>query len=112
MSKRADVAKMSVLAQLVLDQRLHQLREAAAARERSRMQLDAITAAAAPADLPPVSAELIGLAYQRWADIRRSELNAVIARQTAAWMDARSDAATAFGRLQALNGVAAKLPPK
>jgi hypothetical protein len=112
MSKRADLAKVTALTQLVLDHRLHQLREAAAARDRSQMQLGAITAAAAPADLSPVTAGLVGLAYQRWADIRRSELNAVIARQTATWIEARSDARTAFGRVQAITGVAEKLPRK
>ena len=112
MSNRDDLAKVAGLAELVLDRRLQDLREAAAARHRSRMQLDAIMAAAAPADLPPVTAGLVGLAYQRWADIRRSELNAVIARQTATWLTARSEAATAFGRLQAIRGVAEKLARK
>lgn len=112
MSKRDDLARLTELTQLVLDQRLHLLREAAGARDRSRLQLDALAAASAPADLPPVTAGLVSLTYERWADIRRSELNTVIARQTVEWMGARSDAATAFGRLQAIKGVAAKLPGK
>ena len=76
------------------------------------MQLNAISAAAAPADLSPVTAGVVGLAYQRWADIRRSELNAVMARQTAAWIDARAEAAIAFGRTQAMRGIGDKLSGK
>ena len=36
--------------------------------------------------------------YQLWADQRRSAINLILARQTAAWSEARKDAAEAFGR--------------
>jgi hypothetical protein len=49
------------------------------------------------------------LVYDRWADVRRAELNLVIARQTAEMLEARSEAGTAFGRLQALQGLAKRL---
>lgn len=109
MNPKQDIQRLDGLAQLMLDHRLGQLREAADQRDRSRMQLQAVNAAAEPVDLPPVAAGLVGIAYQRWADKRRAELNAVIARQTADWMQARAEAGTALGRLQALRGVAEKL---
>ncbi len=112
MSGSSDLAKLVGLTELVLDHRLHKLREAAAARDRSRMQIEAISAAAGPAGLPPVTEAFVGLAYRRWADIRKSELNAVIARQTVSWIDARSQAVTAFGRAQAVRSVIARVPRK
>ncbi|MBL9051736.1 MAG: hypothetical protein JNK19_16610 [Tabrizicola sp.] len=108
MRKSDQLARMSDLAQLILDHRLAALRQASGQLEQSRMQLQAINSAGADSDLPPVEAERVGLAYQRWADIRRAELNLVIARQTAACIDARGEAAHALGRLQALRGLASK----
>lgn len=97
------IAELQLITQLLLDARLQDLRHAAEARDRSLMQYDALAAAEDPGDLPVVLAGTVGLAYQRWADQRRADLNAVIARQTVDWMAARSAASTAFGRVQALN---------
>jgi hypothetical protein len=112
MTKARDLAKLADVAQLMLDHRLGQLRGAMSELDRSRMQLAAINEAARPADLPTVAAERVALNYDRWADIRRSELNLVIARQTAAWIEARSTAGLAFGKLQALSGLAEKIREK
>jgi hypothetical protein len=109
MTKSRDLARLADVAQLMLDTRLGQLRAASTQLDRSRMQLMAINAAAKPADLPPVAAEKVALVYDRWADVRRAELNLVIARQTAEMLEARSEAGTAFGRLQALQGLAKRL---
>jgi hypothetical protein len=109
MTKTGDIGRLAELAQLVLDHRLGQLRASAADLERSRMHLAAVNEAAQPTDLGPVMAEKVALAYDRWADVRRSELNLVIARQTVDWMEARSEAQTAFGRFQALQGLATRL---
>lgn len=109
MTSRKDLQSLATLSQLVLDQRLSALRQTAERLERSKAQLSAINAAGAPADLPPVQAGLVDLAYQRWADIRRAELNLAIAQQTISWIDAKSEAATAFGRVQALQGAAKRL---
>lgn len=112
MSKASDLARLAEVAQLMLDHRLGQLSKAACDMERSRMQLSAINQAAQPANLEPVTAEKVALSYDRWADQRRSELNLVIARQTAGWLEARTDAQTAFGRVQALRGLATRLGEK
>lgn len=110
MSKSKDLQRLAEIAQLMLDHRLAQLRGAAAEVERSRMQLTAINAAAQPSEaLDPVVSGKVAIAYDRWADVRRSELNLVIARQTAAWLEARTEAQTAFGRVQALGNLSARI---
>jgi hypothetical protein len=112
MTRPKEIGRLAELAQLMLDHRLGQLRASSTVLDRSRMQLASINQAARPSDLMPVTAEKVALAYDRWADVRRSELNLVIARQTVDWMQARSEAQTAFGRLQALQGVAGRLEKK
>lgn len=109
MSTPKDLARLAEVAQLMLDHRLGKLHAAAEELERSRMQLAALARPPAPVDLAPVTAEKVALTYDRWADQRRSELNLVIARQTASWIEARSEAQTAFGRVQALQGLATRL---
>ena len=109
MTARVDLQRLEALAQLVLDQRLGQLRQNTTELDRTYKQLAAINAAAAPADLPPVSAGLVEINYGRWADSRRAELNAVIARQRVAVIEAKAEATLAFGRLHALQGAAAKV---
>ena len=111
MTKSASLTRLCDVAQLMLDHRLAQLRTASNQLDRSKMQLQAVNAAAVAADLPLVSAEKVGLVYDRWADIRRAELNLVIANQTVEMIEARNDAGAAFGRLQALQGLA-KRPDK
>ena len=96
-------ANLQLLTQLMLDARLQTLRQATGARERSLMQRDALGAAEDPGDLPIAVAGTVALTYRRWADQRRAELNAVIARQTVACMVARAEASTAFGKVQALH---------
>jgi hypothetical protein len=105
MSKSKDLSRLADLAQLMLDHRLVQLRHSADQLDQSRMQLSAINHAAGAADLDPVTAARVGLGYERWADVRRAELNLVIARQSATWHEARGEAQTAFGRMQALQGL-------
>lgn len=109
MTKASDMAKLADVAQLMLDHRLGHLRVATAELERSRMQIAALDRSDRPAELDPVIAERVALSYARWADQRRAELNLVIARQTASWLEARGEAQTAFGRVQALQGLAARL---
>jgi hypothetical protein len=108
MTKAKDLAKLAGLAQLILDHRLGALKSSSDRLEQSRMQLAALNQTAEPVDLDPVTSVKVGLEYERWADARRAELNLVISRQTAAWLEARGDAQTAFGRVQALRSLAEK----
>lgn len=112
MSQAKDLKRLSDVTQLLFDSRLDQLHRAATELERSRMQLDAINQVVRASDLDPVTAGKVALTYDRWADQRRSELNLVIARQTVDWMEARGEAQTAFGRVQALQGLATRLKEK
>ena len=100
---------MPALAQLMLDHRLGVVAgQRRIAWSKAACSLPRSIDAAQPVDLDPVTAARVGLDYERWADARRGELNLVIARQTADWLEARSDAQTAFGRVQALHELADK----
>lgn len=102
MSTSHDMTRISELAELMLEHRLGLLRKTRNDLDRSKQQLQAIDSAAEPADLPLVAGQAVGLTYERWANVRRADLNLVIARQTVSWISAREDAGTAFGRLQVL----------
>ena len=109
MTQASDIAALERIARLLLDHRLNRLRAAADRKEQSRLQIAALDRTAEPADLPPVAAGQVALRYRLWADARRSEINSVLARQTAEWMLARDEAREAFGKAEALRGVAARL---
>ena len=110
MTKTDELRRLEQVAGLLFDSRLADLKRAA----RARLETEARLAGLAIPDVPTeglleVSAELAALAYQRWADMRRAELNQTLARQTAIWSDARDAARLNFGKTQALAGIAAKL---
>lgn len=107
--RKAQLLSLGVLADLMLDSRLSALRAAAEARGASLTRLETLNAPPAATDLPAVAEALAGLAYQRWADARRAEINLVLARQTAEWMEARDAARLAFGRKRALQALATRL---
>lgn len=108
MTRSKDLVALVHLGQLVLDHKLGVLKSTSDRLAHSRMQLSAVNQAGQPADLDPILSSKVGLGYERWADVRRSELNLVIARQTAAWLEARGEAQTAFGRVQALQRLEGK----
>lgn len=107
--KSRKVARLCTLTDLLLDARLTHLQSAAAARAASLDRLADLDRPAAATDLPDLAAAEVGIRYQRWADQRRAEINLTLARQTAAWIEAREAAALAFGKSQALQGLAKKL---
>ena len=85
-------------------------RRAAEAKAQSEAALARLATPVAPADagLEGASAALAGLAYQRWADARRAEINQTLARQTHHWMEARDAAQKAFGKADALRRLVEK----
>lgn len=105
MSRPSDLARLQTLAALVRDHRLSLLHEAATRCSQSRMQIAALDRDSKDPDLSVVAAGLVGLRYQAWADVRRGELNTVLARQTADWLAARDEARLAFGRAGALEAM-------
>jgi hypothetical protein len=110
MSHNRQLTRLGQLANLLLDSRLAKLQAAARARQETEAQLAGLmTPPPAAAQVSEIASALAGLSYQRWADARRAELNMRLARQTVTWMEAREAAREAFGKKQALGGVAAKL---
>lgn len=110
MTQKQQLIKLRQISSLILDSRLSTLHAAAKAKQESETQLAGLNhVPSRPEDLSDVALERVALNYQRWADARRSELNMLLARQTVAWMEARDAAREAFGKKEALGGVAAKL---
>ncbi|NEY91145.1 hypothetical protein [Tabrizicola oligotrophica] len=106
-----DLSRLTGLAEMMLDHRLAQLRLASEAKARSEAALAGLSRSAptSPGDLVGASAALAGVAYERWADSRRAEINLVLARQTRHWLDVRDGALEAFGKAEALQRLREKL---
>lgn len=111
MSRAKDLARLQALAGLMRDHRLAQLQQAAERRLQSQEQIAALERSVTT-DLPPVAGQLVALRYQAWADRRRADLNLVLARQTADWINARDAARKAFGQAEALRGLLARVERK
>lgn len=110
MSRNPQIERLGQIADLLFDSRLAVLQAAARAKLETETQLAALmTPPAEATQVSEIASALAGLSYQRWADARRADLNMRLARQTVAWAEARDSAREAFGKKQALGGVAAKL---
>jgi hypothetical protein len=109
--KRNELARLAELAGVLLDHRLAGLRQAAEAKAQTERALEGLAAAAKPQPdgLEGAAAALATLAYGRWADVRRAEINLVLARQTHQWLQAREAAQEAFGKSEALKKLGEKL---
>jgi hypothetical protein len=105
MSDREKLAQLQQLSQMMLDIRLFALEKSARARQASLDHLAELNRPPPPNDLDAITAGEVAMRYQNWADQRRSAINLDLARQTADWVEARRDAALAFGR----NAVVGKL---
>jgi hypothetical protein len=105
MKDREKLAQLRHISQVLLEVRLLALDQAAKARQTSLDHLAELNTPAVQTDLNPIVAGEVTLRYENWADHRRSEINLVLARQTADWVEARQNAALAFGR----NSVIGKL---
>jgi len=104
MNKKASLQRLTALSDLILDTQLAKLQAAAAERYKSLQRLEDL--AAAPSDeANDLTHAATLMRYQRWADARRREINLVLARQTAVWMEARQNAQTAFGRAEVLKKI-------
>lgn len=101
MSDRQRLRALAELAALLRDRRIEAMRQAALARDETRARIDGLAAPEAEG-LPPVAAALAGVAYQRWADRTRADLNIRLARQTADWLERQAEARQAFGKAEVL----------
>lgn len=107
--RKSRLQQLHVLSQLILNSRLSALRAADLARRSSLDRLADLASPAPPIGLPDVAAHDVRLRYECWADQKRSEINLTLARQTAEWLDARADAAIAFGRSKALSDLTRRI---
>ena len=98
MSDREKLAQLRQISQLTLDMRLFALEQAARARQASLDHLAELAKPHGPHDLNEVIAGEVAMRYQNWADHRRADINLTLARQTSDWVEARQEAALAFGR--------------
>ncbi|MDP4034471.1 MAG: hypothetical protein Q8P60_16775 [Pseudorhodobacter sp.] len=110
MNRKTQMQRLGQLSGLILDIRLSQLHAAARARVESQARLAGLDAPQA-SDLPPIAAAQAGLLYERWAEVRRAEINLLLSRQTAVWLEAQTSARQAFGRSEAVQSVQKKLCP-
>lgn len=109
MTKAKDMARLVQISGLILDVRLGALKTAASKRQQSLDLLENLNAPAPETDLSPLAMHQADARYQKWAEVRRAEINILLARQTAEMHVARDAAAVAFGKDQALRGLSAKL---
>ncbi len=98
MSHREKLDQMRQISRLMLDVKLFALEQAARARQTSLDHLAELNKPHPAPDLNPVVAGEVRVRFEHWADLRRSDINLTLARQTAVWAEARQDAAQAFGR--------------
>lgn len=107
MSAQDPLQELGTLAALVLEARLADLRRHALAKAETEAQLAGLEhLPAGDPGLEGAAAALAAMAYQRWAEARRRDLNRVLARQTAEWLEAADAARLAFGRNEALETLA------
>lgn len=107
MTARKNLEKLSRIAQLVLDMKLAELQAASTARQDSLNLLAGLSATPAE-DIDAVAAAKTELLYLRWADRRRAEINIVLARQTADWMQKQQAARHSFGQAEVLRNLSLK----
>lgn len=103
MSEKEKLGRLTEISQLLFDQKMMVLERAARARQASLDHLAELDRPMQAADLPMIQAQEISLRHALWADHKRREINVMLARQTAEWIEAREEAARAFGRNQVLN---------
>lgn len=105
--RKTKLAPIVQISDLIREQSLSKLHQAAQKRQQS---LDALAA------LDTVSQRgaegfwdaSIRLKYEGWADSRRREINLQLAKQTANWLEAQTEARHDFGRCEALRKLSTK----
>lgn len=107
MSKNQKIDALQTISQIMLDAKLVELRQAAQARAQTIAHLHDLRVPNLHLnDTLGVAEAMATLAYQRWADKRRLELNQILAQQTALWLDKQDGARHAFGQADVLRAIA------
>jgi hypothetical protein len=99
---RERLKRLQEMANLVFDARTQKLRQENLARDALKAQLAALDATPAEAGAPWPASEMVAFGYEQWAAVRRAEINATLARQSALCLMAADEARLAFGRKEAL----------
>ena len=106
--------RLMALSAIKRDMDLAELARLAAARTETRTRLEALrNSVNAPVAADPVLMS-VQQRHRLWAEAQRAELNMALARQQAAWLEARDRTRRSFGRASVLErlaqaqGVAAK----
>ena len=102
MTKAKDLARLGQISRLILDVKLASLHLAAQKRQHSLDLLAELNRPMPQDALSLVAGHQAELRYQRWAEMRRADINPILARQTAEMLVARDEAGQAFGRNQAV----------
>lgn len=102
MSGDARLARLSEMADMVLQARSAELSRIAAAREALKAQLAALEAPHPAEGLSPSATALVSFDYETWASRRRADLNLQIAARQAEWLLHLDETRRAFGRAQVL----------
>ena len=102
--------RLQALSDLILDQKLAVLQACAAERNATIQRLLDLTPGQ-PQTLGTIADAQTMLRYESWADARRAEINLILARQTAEWMEARRRAELAFGRANVLHRLGKRARP-
>ena len=100
---------LNSVVQLQLDLAQARLHKHAAEREATRALITGLDRPSRLTGEDPILSAKVDLVYQSWADGRRAELNTILARQTAIWMESVSEARQCFGKMDALRQVATRL---
>lgn len=100
--------RLQAMADLVFDARTQKLRQENQARDALKAQLAALDCPREGDGTPWPVSELIAFGYEQWAAVRRAEINANLARQSAQCLMAADDARLAFGRKEALGKLSKK----
>ena len=97
--------ELKKISDLIFERRLVALKATAAARNESLQRLQDLAPQESKDALEPLAQAQAQLRYEAWADARRADINLLLARQTAEWIEARKIAKTAFGRAGILRGL-------
>jgi hypothetical protein len=109
MSEKEKLGRLTEISQLMFDQKMMVLEKAARARQSSLDRLAELDRPMEAPDLPLITAQEITMRHALWADHKRRQINEMLARQTAEWIEAREEASRAFGRNQVLNRLKGQL---
>lgn len=102
MSDRARLYALRQIAELIRERDIGRLSKAQMEKARTEALLRALHHGQGPTDLGPAAEGQVIERFGLWTANRRVMLNQQLARDTAAWIEARDTAQKAFGRSEVL----------